>query len=169
MADVLGAPDVDLVVLVLGGLAVDGVVEVHALGVLPPPVAPDQVAARAEQAHDHCSNDRNCMRLTHSHRHGATLNSGTARGGSGAHTHSVHNVVPPPVPPRVSGPPDAPAFRGTRSYARFSGAGLQTHPSREMSTQRRNSSKTVPNYSFVRLSEGPKHVLFWSHASILLP
>lgn len=66
VSDLLGPADVDLVVVVLGGLAVDGVVEVHALGVLPPPVAPDQIAAGAEQADDHCGKDRNCMRLTHS-------------------------------------------------------------------------------------------------------
>lgn len=40
-------PDVDLVVVVLGGFAVHGVVEVHALGVLAPPVAPDQVSSGA--------------------------------------------------------------------------------------------------------------------------
>ena len=66
VSDLLGPADVDLVVVVLGGLAVHGVVEVHALGVLPPPVAPDQVAAGADQADDHCGKDRNCMRLTHS-------------------------------------------------------------------------------------------------------
>lgn len=40
--------DVDLVVVVLRGLAVNGVIEVHALGVLAPPIAPNQVAAGAE-------------------------------------------------------------------------------------------------------------------------
>lgn len=42
------AADVDLVVVVLRGFAVDGVVEVHALGVLAPPVPPHQVPAGAE-------------------------------------------------------------------------------------------------------------------------
>lgn len=62
-------PDVDLVLLTLaGGLAVDGVVEVHALGGVAPPVAPHQVDSGAHQAEHHCGNDRNCMRLTHSGR-----------------------------------------------------------------------------------------------------
>lgn len=62
-------PDVDLVLLALaGGLAVDGVVEVHALGGVAPPVAPHQVDPGAHQAEHHCGNDRNCMRLTHSGR-----------------------------------------------------------------------------------------------------
>lgn len=59
--------DVDLVLLALaGGLAVNGVVEVHALGGVAPPVAPHQVDSSADQAEHHCGNDRNCMRLTHS-------------------------------------------------------------------------------------------------------
>lgn len=41
-------PDVDFVVVVLCGFAVNRVVEVHALGVLAPPVAPHQVSAGAE-------------------------------------------------------------------------------------------------------------------------
>lgn len=62
-------PDVDLVLLALaGGFAVDGVVEVHALGGVAPPVAPHQVDRGADQAEHHCGNDRNCMRLTHSGR-----------------------------------------------------------------------------------------------------
>lgn len=65
----VGPPDVDLVLLALaGGLAVDGVVEVHALGGVAPPVAPRQVDSGAHQAEHHCGNDRNCMRLTHSGR-----------------------------------------------------------------------------------------------------
>lgn len=66
MADLFAVADVDLVVVFLGGLAVHWVVEVHALGVAPPPVAPDQVASGARQGEDHCGKDRNCMRLTHS-------------------------------------------------------------------------------------------------------
>lgn len=42
------SPDVDLVVIVLRGFAVNRVVEVHALGVLASPVAPNQVPAGAE-------------------------------------------------------------------------------------------------------------------------
>lgn len=62
-------PDVDLILLALaGGLAVDGVVEVHALGGVASPVTPDQVDPGADQAENHCGNDRNCMRLTHSGR-----------------------------------------------------------------------------------------------------
>lgn len=65
----VGPSDVDLVLLALaGGLAVDGVVEVHALGGVVPPVAPHQVDSGAHQAEHHCGNDRNCMRLTHSGR-----------------------------------------------------------------------------------------------------
>lgn len=61
--------NVDLVLLALaGGLAVNGVVEVHALGGVAPPVAPHQVDSSAHQAEHHCGNDRNCMRLTHSGR-----------------------------------------------------------------------------------------------------
>lgn len=66
MADLLAAADVDFVVVVLCGLAVNGVVEVHALGVPSPPVAPHQVASGTHQADDHCGKDRNCMHLTHS-------------------------------------------------------------------------------------------------------
>lgn len=58
-------PDVDFVVVVLCGFAVHRVVKVHALGVLAPPVAPDQVSAGAEQSDDHCGKDRDCMCLTH--------------------------------------------------------------------------------------------------------
>lgn len=58
-------PDVDFVVVILCGFAVHRVVEVHALGVLAPPVAPDQVSAGAEQSDDHCGKDRDCMCLTH--------------------------------------------------------------------------------------------------------
>lgn len=50
-------PDVDFVVVILCGFAVHWVVEVHALGVLAPPVAPDQVSAGAEQSDDHDRND----------------------------------------------------------------------------------------------------------------
>lgn len=65
----VGPPDVDLVLLALaGGLAVDGVVEVHALGGVAPPVTPHQVDSGADQPEHHCGNDRNCMRLTHSGR-----------------------------------------------------------------------------------------------------
>lgn len=61
--------NVDLVLLALaGGLPIDWVVEVHALGGVAPPVAPDQVDSGADQAEHHCGNDRNCMRLTHSGR-----------------------------------------------------------------------------------------------------
>lgn len=42
------SPDVDLVVVILRGFAVNRVVEVHALGVLAPPIAPNQVSAGAE-------------------------------------------------------------------------------------------------------------------------
>lgn len=42
------SPDVNFVVVVLRGLAVNGVIEVHALGVLVPPIAPNQVPAGAE-------------------------------------------------------------------------------------------------------------------------
>lgn len=66
MADLLAAADVDFIVVVLCGLAVNRVVEVHALGVPSPPVAPHQVASGTHQADDHCGKDRNCMRLTHS-------------------------------------------------------------------------------------------------------
>lgn len=49
MADGLAvSPDVDFVVVVLRGLAVNWVIEVHALGVLAPPIAPNQVPAGAE-------------------------------------------------------------------------------------------------------------------------
>ena len=49
VADGLAVPsNVDFVIVVLRGFAVDWVVEVHALGVLAPPVAPDQVSAGAE-------------------------------------------------------------------------------------------------------------------------
>lgn len=41
-------PDMDFVIVVFGGLAVNGVVEVHALRVLAPPVAPYQVGAGAK-------------------------------------------------------------------------------------------------------------------------
>lgn len=41
-------PDVDFVVVVLRRFAINGIVEVHALGVLAPPVAPNQVPAGAE-------------------------------------------------------------------------------------------------------------------------
>lgn len=58
-------PDVDFVVVILCGFAVHWVVEVHALGVLAPPVAPDQVSTGAEQSDDHCGKDRDCMCLTH--------------------------------------------------------------------------------------------------------
>lgn len=59
--------DVDLVLLALsGGFAVDGVVKVHALGGVAPPISPNQVDSGADQAKHHCGNDRNCMRLTHS-------------------------------------------------------------------------------------------------------
>lgn len=57
--------DVDFVVVVLCGLAINGVVEIHALGVLAPPIAPNQVPASAEQSDDHCGKDRDCMCLTH--------------------------------------------------------------------------------------------------------
>lgn len=78
MADLLAAADVDLVVVVLRGLAVHGVVEVHALGVPSPPVAPHQVSSGTQQADDHCGKDRNCMRLTHSRHTRRGVN--TARG-----------------------------------------------------------------------------------------
>lgn len=69
VAHAVGPPDVDLVLLALArGLAVHGVVEVHALRGVAPPVAPHQVDSRAHQAKHHCGNDRNCMRLTHSGR-----------------------------------------------------------------------------------------------------
>lgn len=69
VAHPVGPADVDLVLLALaGGLAVHGVVEVHALGGVAPPVAPHQVDSGAHQAEHHCGNDRNCMRLTHSGR-----------------------------------------------------------------------------------------------------
>lgn len=48
--------DVNLVIVVLRGLTVDRVVEVHTLGVLPAPVTPDQVSGGAEQADDHYRN-----------------------------------------------------------------------------------------------------------------
>lgn len=57
--------NVDFVVIILCSFAVHWVVEIHALGVLPPPVAPDQVSAGAEQSNDHCGKDRDCMCLTH--------------------------------------------------------------------------------------------------------
>lgn len=63
--------DVDLILLTFaGGLAVDGVVKVHALGRVASPVAPHQVDAGADQAEHHCGDNRNCMRLTHSGRTG---------------------------------------------------------------------------------------------------
>lgn len=65
----VGSADVYLVLLALaGGLAVHRVVKVHAFGGVAPPVAPHQVDSGADQAKDHCGNDRNCMRLTHSGR-----------------------------------------------------------------------------------------------------
>lgn len=65
----IGPPDVDLVFLALAGrLAVHGVVEVHALRGVVPPVTPHQVDSSAHQTEHHCGNDRNCMRLTHSGR-----------------------------------------------------------------------------------------------------
>lgn len=99
MADGLAvAADVDLVVVVLRGLAVHGVVEVHALGVLAPPVAPDQVAAGAEQADDHCGKDRDCMCLTHTHTttHGGSVNTaqGTQSGALSTHTHTPLSHFP---------------------------------------------------------------------------
>jgi len=79
-------PDVDLVLLALaGGLAVDGVVEVHALGGVAPPVAPHQVDPGAHEAEHHCGNDRNCMRLTHRGRD-------TGRGGSVTEASRVHGM-----------------------------------------------------------------------------
>lgn len=69
VAHPVGPSDVDLVLLALaGGLAVHRVVEVHALGGVASPVAPDHVDASTDQAEHHCGNDRNCMRLTHSGR-----------------------------------------------------------------------------------------------------
>lgn len=59
MANLLAAADVDLVVVVLRGLAVNRVVEVHALGVSSPPVAPHQVSSGTQQTDDHCGKDRN--------------------------------------------------------------------------------------------------------------
>lgn len=63
-------PDVDLVVVVLRGFAVDRVVEVHALGVFAPPVPPHQVAARAEESDDHCGKDRHDRNDYPQNRHG---------------------------------------------------------------------------------------------------
>lgn len=60
MANLLAATNVDLiVVVVLRGFSVHWVVEVHAFGVPPPPVAPNQVASGTQQADDHCGKDRN--------------------------------------------------------------------------------------------------------------
>lgn len=59
MSDLLAAADVDFVIVVLCSLAVNWVVEVHALGVSPPPVAPHQVTSGTHQADDHCGKDRN--------------------------------------------------------------------------------------------------------------
>lgn len=65
----IGPPDMDLVLLALAGsLAVNRVVEVHALRGVAPPVTPHQIDSSAHQAEHHCGNDRNCMRLTHSGR-----------------------------------------------------------------------------------------------------
>lgn len=67
--DAIRPADVNLVLLALArGLAVDRVVEIHALGGVLAIVPPNQVDAGAEQAEDHCGNNRNCMRLTHSGR-----------------------------------------------------------------------------------------------------
>lgn len=61
--------DMDLILLALAGsLTINGVVEVHALRGVAPPVAPHQIDSGAHQAEHHCGNDRNCMRLTHSGR-----------------------------------------------------------------------------------------------------
>jgi hypothetical protein len=61
--------DVNLVLFALAcGLAVNGVVKVHTLGRVYTIVPPNQVDASAEQTEDHCGNNRNCMRLTHSGR-----------------------------------------------------------------------------------------------------
>lgn len=61
--------DVDLILLTFAsGLTVDGIVEVHTLGGVAPPVTPHQVDSGADQAKHHCGNNRNCMRLTHSGR-----------------------------------------------------------------------------------------------------
>lgn len=79
MADGLAvAADVNLIIVVLRGFAVNRVVEVHALGVLAPPVPPNQVSAGAEQSNDHCGKDRDCMCLTHTTTHGGSVN--TAQG-----------------------------------------------------------------------------------------
>lgn len=71
--------DVDLVLLALArGLSVNGVVEVHALGGVGAPVPPHQIDASADQAENHCGNDRNCMYLTH---RGREMGRGEGRGG----------------------------------------------------------------------------------------
>lgn len=71
--------DVDLVLLALArGLSVNGVVEVHALGGVGAPVPPHQIDASADQAENHCGNDRNCMYLTH---RGREMGRGEWRGG----------------------------------------------------------------------------------------
>lgn len=57
VADLLAAADVDFVVVVFRGLAVNGVIEVHALGIPSPPVAPHQVTSGTHQADDHYWND----------------------------------------------------------------------------------------------------------------
>lgn len=61
--------NVDLVLLPLaGGLAIDRVVKVHALGGGAAIVSPNQVDSSADQTKHHCGNNRNCMCLTHSGR-----------------------------------------------------------------------------------------------------
>ncbi len=52
--------------LTLLWFAVDGVVEVHAFGAVPPPVAVNEVNAGTHHSEDHCGNNRNCMCLTYS-------------------------------------------------------------------------------------------------------
>lgn len=48
------------------GFAVDWVVEVHAFGAVPPPVAVNKINAGTQHPEDHCGNNRNCMCLTYS-------------------------------------------------------------------------------------------------------
>lgn len=58
MADLSSPPYVEfIIVFFFRCFPVHRVVKVHALGVLPLPVSPDQVAARAQQGHNHYGHD----------------------------------------------------------------------------------------------------------------
>lgn len=85
------SPNVDFVFVIFCGFAVNRVVEVHALGVLAPPIAPNQVSAGAKQSDDHCGKDRDCVFNTHTATtHGGSVNTaqGTQSGTLSTHPHT---------------------------------------------------------------------------------